>query len=108
MTDSNVETPKTEDQAIKDLKGFKFRDLFFFNVMILPKIITVIYWLMLIAITLSSLGAMYAGASYGGFSGFMYGLFTLIFGLIGARITCELMIVLFTINTNVQKIANKS
>ncbi len=45
-------------------------------------------------------------SEYGG--GFLAGLGIIIFGAIGSRIWCELLIVLFKIHENLQKIANKS
>lgn len=76
------------------------RNLFFFDVMIMPKIITFIYWLLLAGVVLGALGMMFNGA-------FLSGIGTLIFGAIGARLWCELMIVLFKINANIQKLADK-
>lgn len=71
----------------------------FFNKMLTPKIITFVYWLALIGIVISSVGTMFVN--------FMAGLVLLVGGVIGARITFELMIVLFKINDNIQKIADK-
>ena len=80
------------------------KDLLFFEKMITPKIINVVYWLMLAGTVITGLGAMFS--HYGG--GFLAGVFILISGAIGARIFCELLIVLFKINENMQKIADKS
>lgn len=80
------------------------KNLFFFDEMITPKIITVIYWLMLIGVVLSGLGRMFTG---GGFGGFLSGLGIIIFGAIGVRIWSELLIVLFKINENIHKLAQK-
>lgn len=72
--------------------------------MLTPKIITFVYWLLLLGSLLSGLGSMFT--EYGG--GFFAGLGIIVFGAIGARIWCELLIVLFKIHENLQKIANKS
>ncbi|WP_133407933.1 DUF4282 domain-containing protein [Parashewanella tropica] len=80
------------------------REIFFFDTMLTPKIITFVYWLMLFGTLISSLGIMFT--KYGG--GFWYGLGVLIAGVIGTRIWCELLIVLFKIHENLNKIANKS
>ncbi|MGO1295747.1 MAG: DUF4282 domain-containing protein [Vibrio sp.] len=80
------------------------KDIFFFNSMLTPKIITFIYWLMLLTSLVSGLGMMFT--AYGG--GFLSGLGIIIGGAIGARIWCELLMVLFKIHENLQKIANKS
>ncbi|MBQ4799747.1 DUF4282 domain-containing protein [Pseudoalteromonas sp. MMG006] len=79
------------------------KDLFFFDSMITPKIITFIYWLILFASLVSGITAMFT--SYGG--GFINGIGIIVFGAIGARVWCEFVIVLFKINSNLQKIADK-
>jgi hypothetical protein len=80
------------------------KDIFFFDSMLTPKIITFVYWLMLLGALLSGITTMFA--NYGG--GFWAGLGIVVGGVIGARIWCELLIVLFKIHENLQKIANKS
>tara|TARA_B110000093_G_scaffold94434_1_gene101951 strand:+ start:1351 stop:1599 length:249 start_codon:yes stop_codon:yes gene_type:complete len=80
------------------------KDIFVFDSMLTPKIITFIYWLMLLGSVISGLGSIFT--EYGG--GFLVGLGIIIFGAIGSRIWCELLIVLFKIHENLQKIANKS
>jgi hypothetical protein len=84
-------------------KEFAMKDVFFFDSMLTPKIIIFIYWLGLISVVIGAIGTMFSG--YGG--GFWSGLGILLFGLIGTRIWCELLIVLFKINENLQKIANR-
>ncbi len=79
------------------------KNLFFFDAMLTPKIITFVYWLMLLSVVVSSVTMM-----FGAYGSFLGGLGTLIGGTIGARIGCELMIVLFKIHENLQKIANRS
>lgn len=80
------------------------KDLLFFDKMITPKIINLVYWLMLASTLITGISAMFS--HYGG--GFLAGVFILISGVLGARIFCELLIVLFKINENMQKIADKS
>lgn len=80
------------------------KDIFFFDSMLTPKIITFVYWLMLIISIVSGIGTMFN--EYGG--GFFVGLGIIIGGAIGSRIWCELLIVLFKIHENLQKIATKS
>ena len=76
------------------------KDIFFFDSMLTPKIITFVYWLLLISILLSGLGTMFT-------TSFFAGLGILIFGAIGVRIWCELLIVLFKIHENLRKLADK-
>lgn len=78
------------------------KNLFFFDAMLTPKIITFVYWLMLLSVAVSSVTMM-----FGAYGSVLGSLGTLIGGAIGARIGCELMIVLFKIHENLQKIANR-
>ena len=79
------------------------RDLFFFDEMITPKVITFIYWLLLLAILIAGLSTMFRG-----FSGFLGGIGIIVLGSVLVRVYCELMIVLFKINDNIKKIAADS
>lgn len=72
-----------------------------FNSMITPKIITFLYYIMLIGVILSAIVLLFQGSIGGGIA-------AALFGAIGVRVWCELMIVLFKINENIQKIADKA
>jgi len=78
------------------------RNLFFFDAMLTPKIITVLYWLLLASALIGGLSQMFS--QYGSF---WTGLLTLVGGAVGARISCELMIVLFKMNEALQDIRRK-
>ena len=83
------------------------RDVLFFDAMLTPKVVTVVYWLLLVTAVIAGLGSMfYMGFQYMSFGTFVRGLAITIGGAIGARIWCELVIVLFKLNENVQRIAN--
>ena len=77
------------------------RDILFFDSMLTPKIIVFVYWLGLLSVVLGSLSRIFSGS-------ILLGLVGLVFGLISIRILCELLIVLFKINENLQKMANKA
>ena len=77
------------------------KDLFFFDKMLTPKIIVFVYWLMLLSAIASGLGIMFAGDSFFG------GLGAAIGGIIGARIICELLIVMFKMNEALQDLRTK-
>lgn len=83
------------------------RDVFFFDNMLTPKIITIVYWLLLLAAVIGGIGTMFAG--YGGVtaSRFLLGLLYIVGGAIGARIWCELLIVLFKMNEALQELRHK-
>lgn len=78
------------------------RDLFFFDAMLTPKIITLLYWLMLLGSLIGGLQQMFS--AYGSF---WAGLGIIVGGAIGARIWCELMIVAFKINEALQDMRKK-
>jgi len=75
-------------------------DIFFFDSMLTPKIITFVYWLMILGVIVSGLGSMFQVS-------FFTGLAILVFGLVGVRIWCELLIVLFKINDNIKTLTEK-
>lgn len=80
------------------------KDIFYFDSMLTPKIITVVYWFMLLSSLVTGLGTMFVGEN----SSFLGGLGIILVGAIFSRIWCELLIVLFKINENLQNIVNKA
>ncbi len=84
------------------------RQIFFFDSMLTPKIITFVYWLGLVGVVIGGLVSMFAG--FGGltFGKFLMGLVVIVGGAIGIRIYCELLIVLFKIHENIHKLAEKA
>jgi hypothetical protein len=83
------------------------KQIFLFNEMVTPKIITFIYWLLLLAIVIGGLAFMFAGQTGSGAINFVVGALIIILGGLGARVYCELMIVLFKIHENIRKLAEK-
>ncbi|APZ43270.1 DUF4282 domain-containing protein [Acidihalobacter ferrooxydans] len=83
------------------------RNIFFFDTMLTPKIITVVYWLVLLGVLFFGLSMMFGG--YGGFTAgkFFMGLVYIIGGAIGVRIYAELLIVLFKMNEALQEMRHK-
>ncbi|BCO33190.1 membrane protein [Thiohalobacter sp. COW1] len=77
------------------------KDVLFFDSMLTPKIITVVYWLLLLGVLISGLGIMFSGQT----GGFLGGVAMIVGGAIGARIWCELLIVLFKIHDNIKRVA---
>ncbi|HUW25436.1 MAG TPA: DUF4282 domain-containing protein [Gallionella sp.] len=82
------------------------KDVLFFENMLTPKIITFVYWLLLLAAVIGGLGSMFG---FGGFSfaKFFMGMIYVIGGAIAARIWCELLIVLFKMNEALQELRHK-
>ena len=83
------------------------RDVLFFDKMLTPKIIVVVYWLMLLGALAGGLVSMFGG--YGGltFSKFFMGILYILGGAVGARIWCELLMVFFKINEALQEMRSK-
>lgn len=84
------------------------KSVFTFDSMLTPKIITFVYWLMLFGAIVGGITVMFSG--YGGLTAatFFAGLATMVGSAIGARIWCELLIVLFKIHENIRRLADKS
>jgi hypothetical protein len=78
------------------------KQVFFFESMLTPKIIVVVYWFLLISAVLSGLGLIFGAGSFFG------GLAAIIGGAVGARIFCELLIVAFKINEALQDMRVRS
>ncbi|HKS58796.1 MAG TPA: DUF4282 domain-containing protein [Steroidobacteraceae bacterium] len=84
------------------------RDVLYFDSMLTPKVVTLVYWLLLLAALIAGLGSMfYTGFQYMSFGTFFRALIITLGGAIGARIWCELMIVLFKLNENMQRLVNQ-
>ena len=77
-----------------------------FESMITPKIITFLYWLLLLGVAVGGIGAM---LSFGriSFASFATGLLVMAGGALAARIWCELLIVLFKINEHMQTVSRR-
>jgi len=76
------------------------RDLFFFDKMLTPKVITFIYWIWLVVIVVGGVIYMFQG-------NFFIGLFGILAGLVLVRIWCELAIVFFKMNEALQAIRSR-
>lgn len=83
------------------------KDVFFFNAMLTPKIITFVYWLLLFFAVVSGIGTMFSGLTGFSIGQFLTGCVVIVAGGVGARIWCELLIVLFKIHENLKKLAEK-
>ena len=78
--------------------------LFFLETMLTPKIITFIYWVLLLGNLGYGISAMFGGYSGFTFTKFITGLAYTVIGAVAVRIWCELMIVIFKINENLQNL----
>ena len=102
-----MSTPHPDAVAPRNVStGGPIKALLFFDSMITPKIITFVYWLLLLAAVIGGLGSVFAFGRMS-FSGFATGLLIIVGGALAARIWCELLIVLFKINENTHTMANR-
>jgi hypothetical protein len=83
------------------------KDVLFFENMLTPKIITFVYWLLLFAAVIGGIGSMFGGMAGFTFGKFIMGILYTVGGAVGARIWCELLIVLFKMNEALQEIRRK-
>ena len=89
------------------------RDYLYLDSMITPKIITIIYWLMLLGIAFAGLAMLVSAfgmmkyETMAGVGMLVVTPVALLFGAMMARIGCETMIVLFKINEAAQDIRRK-
>lgn len=86
-------------------QGTLLREILFFDNMLTPRIITFVYWLLLFVSILGGLGTWFAGSNMYGFTfmTFVTGVGIMAGGTVGARIMCELLIVLFKMNEALQE-----
>jgi len=111
MTDENEnKKPQTEEARdevkehvkgqVEDFKKSHVRDFLFFDTMLTPKIITLVYWLLVLGSLFAGIASIFSGGPF-------RGLAIIVFGIVSSRIYCELMIVLFKMNEALQDIRNK-
>ena len=77
------------------------RDFLYLDKFIFPKIVTFVYWFILVAVVIASLSAIINGQ-------ILSGLAVLIGGVIAGRIYCELTVVLFKINEHLAILSSKA
>jgi len=102
--DKKTQTEEATEQVkehvsgqVDDFKKSHIRDFLFFDNMLTPKIITLVYWLLVIGSILGGIAAVFSGALFQGIG-------IIVFGIVLSRIYCELMIVLFKMNEALQDI----
>ena len=83
------------------------KELLYFDKMVTPNIITIVYWLLLLVAVISGLGTIFGQPGGVTFMSFIGGIFMAVAGSIFARIWCELLIVLFKMNDALQELRNK-
>jgi hypothetical protein len=77
-----------------------FKDLLFFDKMVMPKVITLLYWIGLVICVIAGFGLMFSVS-------FWQGLGVLIGGSIACRLYGEMIMLFFKMNEGIQAIRNK-
>ncbi|GAB3676035.1 DUF4282 domain-containing protein [Salinisphaera aquimarina] len=83
------------------------KDILYFDSMLTPKLITFIYWLFLLMALVSGLGQMSGGYAGPSTTSVVMGLVTIVGGAVAARVSCELIIVIFKIHENLKPTSGK-
>lgn len=83
------------------------KDVLFFDNMLTPKIITAVFWLLLVGSVIGGIGSMFGGYEGFTFGKFIMGILYVAGGGVASRIWCELLIVLFKMNEALQEIRRK-
>lgn len=81
------------------------RDILSFDKMLTPKLITFVYWLLLLLSVLLGLGVMFHDGLT--FSSFLLGLVSFVASAVGSRVWCELLIIFFKMNEALQALKDK-
>ena len=82
------------------MKNFQPKDLLFIDKMITPALMTLLYWLLCVAVIIMGILSLFQNP--------IMGIVVIVFGLLYVRVMCEVMLVLFRINDNTKKIADAS
>ena len=76
--------------------------MFYLDEMVTPKLITLFYWILLFAFITKGLGDIFLEGD------FWRGLVWVIGGSLASRVACELVVILFRINENLDEINKKT
>jgi hypothetical protein len=76
------------------------KSLLSFDTMFTPRIITVIYFLMLVGVLIGGVVMIFNGQA-------LTGILTILFGGLGTRVYCEILIVVFKMNEALQELRKK-
>ena len=76
--------------------------MFYLNEMVTPKLITLFYWILLFAFITNGLGDIFLEGD------FWRGLVWVVGGALASRVSCELVVILFRINENLNEINEKT
>jgi hypothetical protein len=81
------------------------RSVLFFDKMLTPKIITFVYWLLLLLSVVVGFAVMFDDGFT--FSSFVLGLLAFVLSAVSSRVWCELLIIFFKMNEALQTLKDK-
>lgn len=80
------------------------RQILFFDEMLTPRILQIVYWAALVAVMWQGLGRIFSGSLYG----FVEGLVLIALGCLVARVVSELVMLFFQLHENMATLARHS
>jgi hypothetical protein len=80
------------------------RRVLFFDDLLTPSLIRVLYWLGILAVVWTGIGYFFSNGFFGMFEALVY----IVGGVIALRIMAELVMLLFKINQNLEKLVDES
>ena len=80
------------------------RQILFFDEMLTPRLLQLVYWPALVAVVWGGLGRLFSGSFYG----FVEGIVFIAFGCLVARVASELVMLLFQLHANMETLAKSS
>lgn len=85
------------------------KDMTTFEKFLTPSLITIVYWIGIVGITITSLITIFTSFSFygGGFKQFLFGILMLIVGIIFWRVICEGIILSFRIYGRLTEIKDR-
>ena len=80
------------------------RQILFFDEMLTPRLLQLVYWAALAAVVWGGLGRVFSGSFYG----FVEGIVFIALGCLVARVASELVMLLFQLHENMETVAKNS
>lgn len=91
-----------EEDEFKDFTSNSWiKDLLFLDTMLTPKIMTFVYWIMLLVVVFGGLARIFI------LKGSLWGIFGILLGAVFVRIWCEIFVIFFRMNEALQEMRKK-
>ncbi|HAU68469.1 MAG TPA: hypothetical protein DCW52_08745 [Gammaproteobacteria bacterium] len=80
------------------------RQILFFDEMLTPRLLQIVYWAALVAVIWEGLGRIFSGSLYGFIEGFVF----IALGCLLARVVSELVMLFFQLHENMEQVAKNT